>query len=231
MPTARNGDVTETGTADSQPAMMRAVADKLRDQGIDVRLPDPGDGPCLTITNAKQARSDLTVDDSGYVTWDYWPLSEGTTDPADITAVALAVLGGSIDGPAPSTRRALTLKGAVGQALQARGMNVTMAVYTDSNAFEVAADIIADNPDLPECGQVHVTDDGYLTWQYHHHDDSPSQCALAITDTIVPVLIHGIDGCWPPNKRASRGEGAPHDERLPTCQFAALRGIHPPRFP
>lgn len=92
------------------------------------------------------------------------PLSEGTTDPADIADVALAVLGGSIGGPPPSTSRALTLKGAVGRALQARGMNVTMAVYQDSQAFEVAAEIIAVCPDLPECGQVRVTDDGYITW-------------------------------------------------------------------
>lgn len=93
--------------------------------------------------------------------------------------------------------------------MQARGMNVTMAVYKDSHAFEVAAEVIAANPELPECGQIRVTDGGYITWEYHP-DDAPGECVLAVINTVVPVLVHGIKGCRS-TERASRDEVTIHD--------------------
>lgn len=151
--------------------------------------------------NARRARSEITAEDCGYVTWDYWPWSGSGTPPADVAGLVLAVLGAQSAGahpagpapaaPGPAAACALTLKGAVGQALRAHGLDVTMAIYPDDLAFDVTAEIVAANPAVPSCGRVRVTDDGCITWECHH-DGPPAECALAVADTIVPVLTHGI---------------------------------------
>ncbi len=196
--------------------MMQAVAARLREKGIDLCLPDYNERRCLSVANAKEARSDITVEDNGYVLWEYWPNSRARTNPADLAAVVLGVLGGEIDGAGPSAGPGIRLKGAVGRELQRRGMNVAMAVYEDDEAFDAIAEIIAVNPGLPELGRVIVTDEGFITWEYQHHDGPPSQCALAVADTIVPILVHGIAGCWFINKRASQ-------QRRPASSLDAAR--------
>ena len=201
MPMMLDGNHREPVSRAGEAAMMRAVAGKLRDMGIDFRFPDDAEGRCLVIVNAKNARSDITVEECGCLVWDYWPLSGSGTDPVDIAGMVLGVLGGHVtDWPLPASR-ALRLKSAVGQVLQAHGLDVTMSVHEDNQTFEVTAEITAVSPELPECGRVLVTDDGLVTWELCH-DDHPSECALNVADTIVPVLIHGIKESWP-SKRAS----------------------------
>jgi hypothetical protein len=192
---------TEPASSAGEAAMMHAVAGKLRDMGIDVRFPDDDEGRCLVIVKAKNARSDITVEDCGCLVWNYRPLSGSETDPADITGMVLGVLGGHVTDWPPPANRTLTLESAVGQALQAHGLEVTMSVHKDNKTFEVTAEITAVSPELPECGRVLVTDDGLITWELCH-DDRPSECALNVADTIVPVLIHGIKDSWP-STRAS----------------------------
>jgi hypothetical protein len=201
MPMMLDGNHTKAASSDGEAEMMHAVAGKLRDMGIDVRFPDDAEGRCLVIVNAKDARSDITVEDCGCLVWDYWPLSSSETDPADITGMVLGVLGGHVTDWPPPASRAPTLKSAVGQALQAYGLDVTMSVYGDNETFEVTSEITAISPELPECGRVLVTDDGLVTWELCH-GGPPSECALNVADTIVPVLIHGIKESWP-SKRAS----------------------------
>lgn len=193
---------TETVSEECAAGMMHAVADRLQSKGLDLRFPNYEEGRCLSIANAKGARSDITVEDCGYVLWEYWPLSQAKTNPADIAAVALGVLGGNITGPGPSANPKVALKGAVGRELEDRRMSVTLAVYEDEKMFEVMAEIMAVNPNLPELGRVFVTDEGSITWEYHN-DGPRAECALAVADTIVPILVHGIEGCWFVNTRAS----------------------------
>jgi hypothetical protein len=170
---------------------MHAVAQKLHDRGIEVRWPKYGDSRRLAIVNARDARSEITAEDCGYVTWDYWPRTGPGTDAADLAATVLDVLGAHVAAPVPAARGVLTLKGAVGRALKDRGLNVSVAVYQDDVAFDATTEIVAANPAVPSCGQVRVTDDGCITWECHH-DGPPAECALAVADTIVPILTHGI---------------------------------------
>jgi len=174
MPMILDGNHTEPVSRAGEAAMMHAVAGKLRDMGIDVRFPDDDGGRCLVIANAKNAHSDITVEDCGCLVWDYWPLSGSETDPVDITGMVLGMLGGHVTDWPPPASRAPTLKSAVGQALQANGLDVTMSVHEDNKTFEVTAVITVASPELPECGRVLVTDDGQVTWELCH-DDRPSE--------------------------------------------------------
>src|SRR5579875_437197 len=117
-----DNDPAKAESGDSQPRMMYAVAAKLRDAGISIRCPAFSEGRCLSIVNAKNARSDITVQDSGYVMWEYWPLSGANIQPANIAAVVLRVIGGPETASKLPKRRSLTLKGAVGRELRAHGL-------------------------------------------------------------------------------------------------------------
>jgi hypothetical protein len=172
---------------------MYAVAAKLHDFGFGIRLPKDSDSRRLVIVNAKHARSEITVDDDGYVTWDYWPWTGAATAPADLAGVALSLLGPAPTGARPIVSGGLTLKGWVGRTLRELGLHVTMAIYEDDDAFDVAAEVVATNPDAPFCGLVRVTDEALITWQCPL-DGPTTECALAVTDTIVPVLVHGAEG-------------------------------------
>jgi hypothetical protein len=185
----RSGDQIAS-SGDKTGATMHAVAAKLHDLGFGVRLPQREGGRCLGIVNAQGARSEVTVDDHGYVLWDYWPWSGSETDPADIVGLALGLIGPAQAGARPVIRRALPLKSAVGLALRALGFHVTMAVYETDETLEVTSEVVASNPSMPFCGQVRVSDDGDVTWECHV--GPAAQCALAVADTIVPVLRHGI---------------------------------------
>ena len=87
---ARGSTTTDTDT-DRQ--AMYAVAAKLHDFGFGIRLPKDKQSRHLVILNAKRACSEITVHDSGYVIWDYWPWSGAATDPADLVGVILSLLG------------------------------------------------------------------------------------------------------------------------------------------
>src|SRR5579875_1238534 len=141
-------------------AAMHAVADTLRGYGFDVRFPKCSDGRRLTIVNAKDARSEITVQDSGFITWDYWPWTGSETDPADIVGLILGILGPSMTRERPTINHALTLKGAVGLALRKLGLNVALVVCEDDETLNVTGEIVVTNPTYPCSGSVRVTDDG-----------------------------------------------------------------------
>jgi hypothetical protein len=171
---------------------MYEVAAKLHDLGFGIRLPKDGSRH-LVIVNAKRACSEITVADDGYVTWDYWPWSGARTDPGDLVGVVLALLGPAPTDVRPSLNRASTLKGCVGRALREMGLHVTMAIYEDADALDVAAEVVVTNPDVPFCGLVRVADDARITWECQT-DGPAAECALAVADTIVPLLAHGAEG-------------------------------------
>ncbi len=168
---------------------------KLHDFGFGIRLPKDG-GRHLVIVNARRACSEITVDDSGYVTWDYWPWTGATTDPADLVGVTLALLGPAPIGTQPGVGRGPTLKSRVGRALRGLGLHITLAVYEDADALDVATEVVATNPDVPFCGLVRLADDARITWECQI-DGSAAECAMAVTDTIVPLLTHGTEGMRP----------------------------------
>ena len=147
--------------------LLRLVADRLADAGLDVRPPADGDGR-LDIA-WPGARCTLAVGDGGSAEWEYCPWSPADADP-DLTAdLATALLTGR-SGPQPRLGAGhqfenVTFKGIVGLELKARGLEVELAVYCDETAFDTFAEIIATVPGSCDGGgQVCVTDEGGVTW-------------------------------------------------------------------
>jgi hypothetical protein len=173
---------------------MRGVAEKLAAHGFDVSGPDWEESRQLTITNARGARRcELTVQDCGSLTWDYLPKAGSGTDPAEITGLTMRVLGAENASPGnqgAAAQRGVSLKGVVGRALQARGLQVALIVYEDRVFYDVAAEIEVINPARPERGQVLVTDDGDITWNCDYFDAAGGD-AGKIADMIVSVLAEG----------------------------------------
>jgi hypothetical protein len=169
---------------------MRAVAEKLAARGFAVRFPEWEESRRLTITSAKGACCELTVEDDGSVRWDYRPRSGGSTAPAELTGQVLRVLGAADTGePQPRARPGISLKGVVGRALTARGLTVGLEIYEDPHFYDVGAEIVVTNPAQPERGQVRVTDDGDVTWEccYYHDMD-----AGVIAEAVVDIFTAGL---------------------------------------
>lgn len=184
---------------------MRAVAEKLAAHGFDVRGPDCEDSRILTVTGLHDTMCDVTVEDSGLVTWEYRP-----SDSADPDKVAARVMRLLTNGrPAVPARRPgprTALKGLVGRRLETRGLTVCLEVYEDQVAYEVAAEISVTNPDCPQRGRVNVTDDGALMWEcgYEEHGSDTD----AIAGLIAAILAEDVaQGC------VQRGEAALADGR------------------
>jgi hypothetical protein len=178
---------------DNRPGeVVRAVANKLTAAGFDVRAPDPDDGRRLTIFHAECARCEVVIEDDGSVRWEYRPATGCDTDPAVMTEVVLRAL--AVDdsaGRGASPRLGVTLKGAVGSALDARGLDVRMLVYEDLICYDVAAEIVVANPARPDRGQIRQSDDGSITWECSCRD-AVSGSVGEVVDAVVGVIGRAI---------------------------------------
>jgi hypothetical protein len=167
-------------TGYAQPGeLMRLVAGGLAGNGHEVALPRFDDGRRLSVTSPA-ARCALAVEDCGSVVLDWNPVVGSAVDPLVLANVASALLTGQA-GPSQwqghdSSRADLTLKGKVGQELQARGLPVTLEVYTDEVAFEASAAILATAPQASLDAEVRVTDDGWLCWEGDYGVEEAAVC-------------------------------------------------------
>ena len=130
------------------------------------------------------ARCALAVSDCGRAEWEYCPGSPA--DPGLAADVATALLTGR-PGPFPrlaGSPESATFKASVGRELTARGLKVGLAVYTDEAAFDAFAEIVATAPGGGEDAQVHVADDGGMTWIYEYQAGAPP---------LVPGLCRDVD--------------------------------------
>jgi hypothetical protein len=200
-PLARNGGQGVTAGID-------VAAKTLISHGFDVRGPDWEEGRSLTVTGLRDTMCEVTVEDSGFVIWEYRP--GDSADPDKVAARVMRLLAdGSpavpakrLDRPEPRT----ALKGLVGRRLEARGMVVCLEVFEDQVAYEVAAEVAVTNPDCPERGRVHVTDDGALMWEcgFEEHDSDTG----AIAGLIAAILAEDIaQGCVQRGRRRRRTAG------------------------
>ncbi len=206
MPEALD-DYGSLAVCDGPGKAMRTVADKLAAHGFDVRGPDWEEGRNLTVTGLRDTMCDITVEDSGFVIWEYRP--RDSADPDEVAARVMRLL--TDDSPAfparqdqPEPRTAL--KGLVGRRLEARGMAVCLEVYEDQVAYDVAAEVAVTNPDCPERGRVHVTDEGALMWEcgFEEHDSD----TRAIAGLIAAILAEDItQGCVQRGRRCRRTAG------------------------
>jgi len=177
-------------------ALLSLVMDGLSGSGLDVR---PGEGSMVAIA-WPGARCTLAVSDCGRAEWEYCP--QPPADPGLAADLATALLTGR-PGPFPrlaESRDRATFKATVGRELKARGLKVGLAVYTDEAAFDAFAEIVATVPGGDEDAQVHVADDGGMTWIYEYQagaaplgpvtceDDGPGGMAAAVVQAVTQAM-------------------------------------------
>ncbi|HCU95938.1 MAG TPA: hypothetical protein DHU96_25755 [Actinobacteria bacterium] len=202
--------VTERGAAEPPPpaalirkcdedakAQMDVVAETLTAHGFDVLGPDWEDSRLLRVRGLRDTTCEITVEDSGFATWEYRPGAGDGIDPDKITGRVMRLLtDAGWERPCWQGRAGpgAGLKGLVGCRLKAMGLGVCLDVYEDHDTYEVVAGIIVTNPGRPERGQVRVSDDGALMWQCGYEED-PSDTAT-IANMMVTILTGDItDGC------------------------------------
>ncbi len=120
----------------------------------------------LVILNIPGARSCLTLTGTGWAQWHYEPATGPATSAATLTGIIEHILGAphSAHAPGAATYRAFPLKGAVGRAVQDRGLTVTLKVSEDLESFEATTDIEITSPAQPWLGLVRLSDNGHLEW-------------------------------------------------------------------
>ncbi len=173
---------------------MRMVAAKLAAHGFDVLGPELEESRRLTVTNLPGTTCEITVDDSGQITWEYWRGFSRDADPARVAGVAMRLLTDQGAGlPRTSTAAHVAghgLQGIVGRQLEAKGMDVSLDVYADHTCFEVGAEIVVTNPSRPERGLVRVGDEAGLLWESGCHQTGSDPAAIA--DLIIAILADDI---------------------------------------
>lgn len=203
--------VTERGAAELPPpaalvhrsggggkAPVDVVAEVLIAHGFDVRGPEWEDSRRLKVMGLHDATCEITVQDSGFVTWEYGPSSVDGTEPDKIASRVMRLLTGASAELSPCRRpraaSAAGLKSLVGCRLKALGMAVCLDVYEDHDTYEVVAEIIVTNPARPERGQVRVSDDGALMWECGYEEDPIDTATIA--NMMATILTGDIaDGC------------------------------------
>jgi hypothetical protein len=162
--------------------------DGLAGRGLEVRR---GEASLLAIA-WPGVRCTLAVSDCGRAEWEYCPQSPAAADPALAADLATTLLTGR-PGPFPRLgdgRGSVTFKGIVARELVARGLDVELAVYTDQAAFDAFAEIVATAPGGR--AQVHVADDGGLTWIREHPDADGGTAASPGLDVGPGSLAAGV---------------------------------------
>jgi len=172
--------------------LLSLVMNGLGGSGLDIR---PGEGSMLAIA-WPGARCTLAVSDSGLAEWEYCP--ESPADPGLAADLATALLTGR-PGPFPrlaGSRESATFKASVGRELKARGLDVELAVYTDEAAFDAFAEIVATAPGGGEDAQVHVADDGGMTWICEYQADAaplgPGSCRDAGPGSMAAAVVQAV---------------------------------------
>jgi hypothetical protein len=128
--------LTERGAAEPPPpaaltrkcdedtkAQMDVVAETLTAHGFDVRGPDWEDSRLLKVMGLRDATCEITVEDSGFLTWEYHPGAGDGIDPDKITGRVMRLLT-SGERPRWHGRAApgAGLKGLVGCRLKTMGL-------------------------------------------------------------------------------------------------------------
>jgi hypothetical protein len=145
------------------------VAGILGASGFGTRCTGWEESRTLAVTGLLDAACEVTVDDNGCFRWECYP--RGCGDPDQMAGRVMRLLagtsppppGGAHARPAPGT-------GLVGRRLRVCGMAVSLEVYEDHTALDVAAEISVTNPGCPGRGRVLVSDEGALLWECDDED-------------------------------------------------------------
>lgn len=163
-----------TATADATPerklpgALMRLVADGLKERGFDVHLPKCEDERRLSVRRWG-GHCDLSVNDFGFVEWECLPWASKKPDPKLTADIVTLLLSGKTDNrPSQDNGRNLhgtSFKGIVGHELRARGFDVALDVCEDNELLEVWSDLLVKNPVVHANAIIRISDDGAISWE------------------------------------------------------------------
>jgi len=188
--------------------LLSLVMDGLSGGGLDVRR---GEGSMVAIA-WPGARCTLAVSDFGLAEWEYCP--GPPADPVLAADVATVLLTGR-PGPFPrlaGSRESGTFKTSVGRELTARGLDVELAVYTDEAAFDAFAEIVATAPGGDEGAQVHVADDGGMTWIYEYQAGAaplvPGLCQDVDPGSMAATVVQAVTQAMDCPRASEQGQSA-----------------------
>ena len=169
---------------------VRAMAERLTGRGLTVRTTPCEDSRLLKVTRARKAACDIIVADDQYFTCEYTAQRNRSSNPADLARIVARMLGTDYNSPQQYAHlhRGVTLAGAVGRDLKARGMTVTLSVAEDDETYTVYAGIVITSPARPERGKVVLDDSGWVYWECHGDDIPGGPADLA--DTVADLLTN-----------------------------------------
>jgi hypothetical protein len=187
-------------------ALMRLVADGLKERGFDVQLPQYEDERRFSVERWG-GRCDLSVHDLGLVQWECTPWASKDPDPKLLADIAEFLLAGKITEvlarKSDDKLRGTSFMGTVGYELRARGFDVCLDVCEDNTLLEVWADILVKNPTARTDAIIRVSEDGAISWESDYPyeiaeiTDSPTYFAVLencreLADSIVTAIAHAV---------------------------------------
>jgi hypothetical protein len=181
------------GTGNTTPGgLVSELSEMLTRQGFEVHELAHEDGEQLTIPHAPKGRCELDVSNNGYLICEYYPWATEHVHPADLSRAVLRLLAGPTDelaGQHVDPHQKITLKGAVGCGMRARGLLAELRLSADETDFGVYADVAITNPEQPGRGMVCVTDDGVIWWECYADELTAraQEIAMALTDMLAPA--------------------------------------------
>ena len=203
MPAPSTGDTTTQAAPESLAAApeaakfvttltrkpVHAMTERLTGRGLTVRTTACEDSRLLKVTRARKAACDVIVANDQYFTCEYTAKrNRRRSSPADLARIVARMLGTDYTSPHQYAHlhRGVTLAGAVGRDLKARGMTVTLTVAEDDETYTVYAGIVITSPARPERGKVVLDDSGWIYWECHGDDIPAGPADLA--DTVADIL-------------------------------------------
>jgi hypothetical protein len=187
-------------------ALMRLVADGLKERGFDVHLPKEEDERRISIERWG-GRCDLSVHDIGLVEWECSPWASKEPDPKLVADIAAFLLAGktseSLARKKDDSLRGTSFMGIVGHELRARGFDVCLDVYEDNTLFECWADLLVKNPSVRTDTIIRISEDGAIFWESDYPyeiaeiTDSPAYFAVLenyreLSDSIVTAIARAV---------------------------------------
>lgn len=150
-------------------AAMHAVADGLTDQGLDILGQEWEEAFRLKATNAWGALCEATIGPGQLFRWEYRSADGCWTDPVQIAAMAMILLGADnateACGEPSRGYPGQTFKSAVGLTARAHGMHAKLAHVTrDDELLEIGAEVEITHPARPGRGRV-LASDTAICWE------------------------------------------------------------------
>lgn len=170
---------------------VHTVTEQLARHRLNVQFPDPEDNLLLKVTGTGSMHCRISLDEEDGIACEYSCEHVQKAPPREIAASVARMTGVDYTDPErySSLHKGVTLAGAVGRDLKARGLTVTLHVTEDNEIYTALAEIIITNPGEPGRGKVHLADDGWLYWECYA-DELPggtAELASTIAATLTPT--------------------------------------------